>query len=94
LLSIAASGSASAAVCGIRADGPKTYDNMGAARADHATVAHQGACLFFCQGFWPTIIQQPLCGMDPLTHARMTYPNACEAENARAIWVRDGACRK
>jgi hypothetical protein len=32
--------------------------------------------------------------MDPLTHAKMTYPNNCAAENARAIWIHDGPCKK
>ena len=93
-----ASGSASAAaggpVCGTKPDGPKTYDSMAAARADKATVTHMGACVIFCQGFGPTLISQPLCGMDPLNHARMTYPNNCQAENAHAIWVHDGPCKK
>jgi hypothetical protein len=97
-LSVAAAGSASAAaggpVCGTRADGPKTYDSARAAKADGAKVAHMGSCLILCQGFWPTIVQQPMCGTDPLNHARMTYPNNCEAENARAIWVHDGPCKK
>jgi len=97
-VSIAASGSASAAaggpVCGTRPDGPKTYDSMAAARADHAAVAHLGSCVIFCQGFAPTLISQPMCGTDPLNHARMTYPNNCAAENARAIWVHNGPCKK
>jgi hypothetical protein len=91
-------GSASAApagpVCGIRADGPKTYDSARAAMADGAKVAHLGNCIFFCQGFAPTLVTQPMCGTDPLNHARVTYPNNCEAENARAIWVHDGPCKK
>jgi hypothetical protein len=33
-----------------------------------------------------------MCGINPLTHVRMTYPNKCAAEHAQAIWVRDGAC--
>ena len=93
----AASGSASAAaggpVCGTKPDGPKTYDSMAAARADKAVVTHPGACVFFCQGFWPTLVSQPICGMDPLNHARMTYPNNCEAENAHAIFVHNGPCK-
>jgi hypothetical protein len=97
-LSIAMAGNASAApgggpVCGTKADGPKTYDSVRAAKADGAKVAHMGSCLILCQGFWPTMIKQPVCGMDPLNHARMTYPNNCEAENARAIWVHDGPCK-
>ena len=98
-LSIAASSVASAAaaggpVCAIKPDGPKTYDSAGAAKADKAAVTHQGACVIFCQGFAPTLISQPMCGIDPLNHAKMTYPNNCEAENARAIWVHNGPCKK
>jgi hypothetical protein len=97
-IAIATAGSASAApggpVCGTRADGPKTYDNMKAAKADGAKVAHMGACVILCQGFGPTLVAQPMCGMDPLNHARMTYPNNCDAENAHAIWLHDGACKK
>ena len=97
----ASSGSAFAAkacsggpVCGMKADGPKTYDSACAARADGTKVTHLGACVIFCQGFAPTLITAPLCGMDPLTHARTTYPNNCQAENARAIWIHDGPCKK
>jgi hypothetical protein len=96
-MAIATSGASAAAggpVCGTRADGPKTYDSVKAARADGAKVTHMGSCVILCQGFAPTIIQQPLCGMDPLNHARMTYPNNCEAENAHAIWIHDGPCKK
>lgn len=98
-LSIAAASAALAApgggpVCGTRADGPKNYDSARAAKADGAKVAHLGNCVILCQGFVPTVIQQPMCGMDPLNHARMTYPNNCEAENARAIWIHNGPCKK
>ena len=81
-------------VCGMKADGPKTYDNVCAARADGTKVTHLGACVIFCQGFGPTLITAPLCGMDPLTHAKTTYSNNCAAENARAIWIHDGPCKK
>jgi len=81
-------------VCGMKADGPKTYDNVCAARADGTKVTHLGACVIFCQGFAPTLVSSPLCGMDPLTHARTTYPNNCAAENTRAIWIHDGPCKK
>jgi hypothetical protein len=91
---VAGGSAASASVCGTRADGPKTYATPAAAKADGAKVAHMGDCLILCQGFGPTIIQQPMCGMDPLNHAKMTYPNNCEAENAKAIWVHDGPCKK
>jgi hypothetical protein len=101
-VSIAASGGSALAaracaggpVCGTKADGPKTYDNVCAAKADGAKVAHLGTCIIFCQGFAPTLTSQPQCGMDPLNHARMTYPNNCAAENAHAIWIHDGPCKK
>jgi hypothetical protein len=91
---IAAMGCSGGPVCGTKADGPKTYDSVCAARADGAKVAHLGNCVIFCQGFAATLTSQPLCGLDPLNHARMTYPNNCEAENAHAVWVHDGACKK
>jgi hypothetical protein len=90
-VSIAAGGSAFAAR---GCDGPKTYDSACAAKADGAKVSHLGTCTIFCQGFVPTLLSQPMCGMDPLNHARMTYPNNCAAENAHAIWVHAGPCKK
>jgi hypothetical protein len=92
--SIVLSSTASAEVCGMKADGPKTYDSARSAKADKAVVAHQGSCVIFCQGFAPTLITGPMCGMDPLNHAKITYPNNCAAENARAIWVHNGPCKK
>jgi len=93
-ISSAASAAAGGPVCGTRPAGSRTYDSMAAARADHAAVAHPGTCVIFCQGFAPTLISQPMCGMDPLNHARMTYPNNCAAENAHAVWVHAGPCKK
>jgi hypothetical protein len=81
-------------VCVVKADGPQTYDSAAAARAAHVKITHLGACTIFCQGFGSTIIQEPMCGMDPLNHAKLTYPNNCQAENARAIWVHQGPCKK
>ena len=80
-------------VCVMKADGPQTYDSAAAARAAHVKITHLGSCNVFCQGFGSTIIQQPMCGTDPLNHARMTYPNNCAAENAHAIWIHDGPCK-
>jgi hypothetical protein len=99
-ISLAASGGGALAaagggpVCVMKADGPQTYDSAAAARAAHVKITHLGSCTIFCQGFAPTLVTAPLCGMDPLTHARTTYPNNCAAENARAIWVHDGPCKK
>jgi hypothetical protein len=99
-VSIAATGGSALAaagsggpVCVVKADGPQTYDSAAAARAAHVKITHLGSCNVFCQGFGSTIIQQPMCGMDPLNHARMTYPNNCQAENARAIWIHQGPCK-
>ena len=80
-------------VCVMKADGPQTYDSACAAKAADVKITHLGACNVFCQGFGSTIITAPLCGMDPLNHARMTYPNNCQAENAHAIWIHDGPCK-
>ena len=101
-ISLAASGSSAFAaracgggpVCVVKADGPQTYDSACAAKAAGAKITHLGTCNVFCQGFGATLITAPLCGMDPLNHARMTYPNNCAAENARAIWIHDGSCKK
>ena len=99
-ISLAASGvSALAAagpggpVCVMKADGPQTYDSAAAARAARVKITHLGSCNVFCQGFGATLITAPLCGTDPLNHARMTYPNNCAAENAHAIWIHDGPCK-
>jgi hypothetical protein len=99
-ISLAASGGSAFAaagggpVCVMKADGPQTYDSASAARAAHVKISHLGACTIFCQGFGSTIIQEPMCGMDPLNHAKVTYPNNCQAENAHAIWLHQGPCKK
>jgi hypothetical protein len=99
-ISLAASGGGALAaarggpVCVVKADGPQTYDSAAAARAAHQKITHLGSCNIFCQGFGSTIMQEPMCGQDPLNHAMMTYPNNCQAENARAIWVHQGPCKK
>ncbi len=76
-VSIAAgSGSAFAAkacsggpVCGMKADGPKTYDSACAARADGTNVTHLGSCVIFCLGFGPTLIPAPLCVRGSIPHS-------------------------
>jgi hypothetical protein len=99
-ISLAASGGSTFAaagggpVCVVKADGPQTYDSAAAARAAHVKITHLGTCTIFCQGFGSTIIQEPMCGMDPLNHAKVTYPNNCQAENAHAIWLHQGPCKK
>ena len=99
-ISLAASGGSAFAaagsggpVCVMKADGPQTYDSACAAKAAGAKITHLGTCNVFCQGFGATLITAPLCGMDPLNHARMTYPNNCAAENAHAIRIHDGPCK-
>ncbi len=99
-ISLAASGGSAFAaagsggpVCVMKADGPQTYDSAAAARAAHVKITHLGACVIFCQGFGGTLMAGPLCGTDPLTHVKMTYPNNCAAENAHAIWIHDGPCK-
>jgi hypothetical protein len=80
-------------VCGIRADGPQNYDNAGAAQRDHARVVYPGACQTISCWSWAGIIRsEPMCGINPLTHVRMTYPNRCAAMHAEASWVHDGPC--
>jgi hypothetical protein len=80
-------------VCGLRADGPQTYDNAAAARRDHARVVYMGGCETLSCWSWMGIIRsEPMCGINPLTHVRMTYPNKCAAMHAEASWVHDGAC--
>lgn len=91
---IAARACAGGPVCVMKADGPQTYDSACAAKAAGAKITHLGACVIFCQGFGGTLMAGPLCGMDPLTHVKTTYPNNCQAENARAIWIHDGPCKK
>jgi hypothetical protein len=80
-------------VCGLRADGPRTYDNSYAARRDHARVMHPGGCEpIMCWSWMGLLRSEPICGVNPLTHVRMTYPNKCAAEHAQATWLHDGAC--
>ena len=80
-------------VCGLRSDGPRTYDNSSAAARDHARVMHVGGCNPIGCASWMGILRSnPMCGINPLTHVRMTYPSECAAEHAEAIYVHDGAC--
>ena len=80
-------------VCGMRSDGPKSYDSACLAKADGATVTHTGSCLLLLCGSVGALGSQQMCGSDPLSHQRFTYPNSCAAEAAKAIWVHDGPCR-
>ena len=102
-VSIAAtSGSAFAAkacaggpVCVMKADGPKTYDSACAAKADGAKSRPSRHLRHILPGLLPRPLSQRRCaGWIRSTHARMTYPNNCAAENARAIWIHDGPCKK
>jgi hypothetical protein len=95
-LSISLSSAASATVCGIKADGPKNYDTPRMAKADGARMMHPGECQSITCSGWieeTTIFRSAaLCGTDPLTHQRMTYPNVCAEEHAQATFVKDGPC--
>jgi hypothetical protein len=89
-------------VCGIKADGPKYYLSARAAKADGARVMHPGDCqMLLCSGWAPKVAlnvglvrSTAICGMDPLTHARMTYPNECAIEAAGGTWVHAGPCKR
>ena len=85
--------SANQPVCGWREDGPRTYENASLAARDHAHVIHLGACQPITCWSWAGVFRSgPMCGIDPLSKVRMTYPNICAAEHAQAIWVHEGAC--
>jgi len=104
-MSLAAGGTAEAAkscratmqpVCGVKPDGPQTYNNSCLATADGARVEHLGPCMPL-QCLYPTVALlmggEPMCGRDPLNHQMMTYSNNCAAEYARATWLHQGACK-
>jgi hypothetical protein len=88
-------------VCAVRADGPKWYPTAALAKRDGARIMHPGDCeALTCTGMWPKVAlymhvlpSREICGMDPLTHARMTYPNVCAIEAAGASWIHAGPCR-
>jgi hypothetical protein len=97
-------GSASAAVqsvCAMRTDGPKWYESAALARKDGARIMHPGDCdAVVCMGWAPKVAlafgivpSTPMCGTDPLTHARMTYPNNCAIEAAGGTWLHAGRCK-
>jgi hypothetical protein len=103
-VAISAGDSASAAaqsVCAMRSDGPKWYESAALAKKDGARVMHPGDCeTVLCMGAEPKIALamgilhvQAICGMDPLSHARMTYPNDCAIEAAGATFVHAGPCK-
>lgn len=101
-ISASAAPAADQTVCGIRADGPKIYPNARAARADGARVMHPGDCdTVVCSGIWPKVALgmhlvpgTVSCGMDPLTHQRVTYPNVCAVEASAATWIHAGPCHR
>jgi len=80
-------------VCAMRSDGPKSYDNACLAKADGAKVMHTGSCMLLLCGSIGALGSQQMCGADPLTHQRITYPSSCAAEAAKAVWIHDGPCR-
>lgn len=104
-ISIPVAESASAArmgdVCAMRKDGPKWYSTAALAVKDGARIMHPGDCKqVLCSGMWPKVAlyvgvvpSHALCGRDPLTRARMTYPNECAIEAAGGTWIHAGPCR-
>jgi hypothetical protein len=92
-------------VCAMKADGPKWYPTAMLAKKDGARIMHPGDCkALTCTGMWPKVAlyvgnsmgitpTTPICGMDPLTHARMTYPNQCAIESAGGTWIHEGPCK-
>lgn len=104
-VSIPVAQSASAAamgdVCAMRKDGPKWYPTAAMAKRDGASIMHPGDCqAVVCAGmaskvalYLRVVPSQAICGRDPLTHARMTYPNKCAIESAGAAWIHPGPCK-
>jgi hypothetical protein len=101
-MSVGDSASAAAgSVCAMRSDGPKWYETAAAAKKDHARIMHPGDCeTVLCVGAEPKIAlamglvhEGAICGMDPLNHARMTYPNNCAVEAAGATYIHAGPCK-
>jgi hypothetical protein len=98
---VSASAAPVQSVCAMRTDGPKWYESAALAKKDGARVMHPGNCEgVVCSGMGPKIAlyvgvvpSTPICGIDPLTHARMTYPNDCAIESAGATWVHAGPCK-
>jgi hypothetical protein len=88
-------------VCAMRSDGPKWYPAAALAKKDGARIMHPGDCeTLLCVGAEPKIalamgLTHPtaICGIDPLSHARMTYPNDCAIEAAGATFLHAGPCR-
>lgn len=88
-------------VCAMRSDGPKWYETATAAKKDGARIMHPGNCeTILCMGWEPKVAlamgivhEGSICGMDPLSHARMTYPNNCAIEAAGATFLHAGPCR-
>jgi len=81
-------------VCAVKPDGRVTLSGACEAKSEGARVLHSGGCIsalcYVAMGLDP----HEVCGTDPLTHARMTYPNNCALEAANASAVHDGPCRK
>jgi len=105
-VSIAAAGSASAApamgaVCAMKANGPQWYPTAAEAKKDKARIMHPGDChTFVCAGIGPKVVlamhivpATAICGSDPYTHAKMTYPNDCAIEAAGGTWIHSGPCK-
>ena len=89
-------------VCAMKADGPKYYLSAREAKADGARVMNPGDCeSVVCSGLAPKLAlsvglvpAKAICGMVPLTHARVTYPNDCAIEAAGGTWIHAGPCHR
>jgi hypothetical protein len=101
-ISVSENASAAAgSVCAMRSDGPKGYETAAAAKKDGARVMHPGDCeTVLCVGAEPKIAlamgifpSRAICGTDPLSHARMTYPNDCAIEAAGGTYLHAGPCK-
>jgi hypothetical protein len=105
-VSIAAADSASAApamgsVCAMKTNGPQWYATAAEAKKDKARIMHPGDCdTVLCMGVWPKVVlamhiipSTAICGTDPLTRVKMTYPNNCAIEAAGATWIHSGPCK-
>jgi hypothetical protein len=64
------------------------FTNACLAHARGWTILHRGACL----GPNCPFIVEPVCAINPFSHAPMTYPNLCIAEVDNAVFVHNGPC--
>lgn len=57
-------------------------------------ILHKGACAInpFCRG-GPAPLCDPVCSLDPFTHAQRTFCNLCSSDASLATLLHNGACR-